>query len=93
MEIPLVLALLACPVGMGLMMWFMSRGMKQGGAGSGRSSAGPISVEELREEQGRLEAEIVRREGQQPKSVEQLREEQSRLAAEIARREGAGSVG
>lgn len=57
----ITLALLACPVGMGLMMWFMGKGMKQGG--NNNAAAGqPKSVEQLREEQTRLEAEIAVRE-------------------------------
>jgi hypothetical protein len=51
----LVLALLACPVGMGLMMWFMSKGMKRDG---GQSRSAPASLEELRDEQARLSAQI-----------------------------------
>jgi hypothetical protein len=50
------LALLACPIGMGLMMWFMSRGMR----GERRDATGPQSVEELRAEQARLASQIDR---------------------------------
>lgn len=50
----LTAALLACPVGMGLMMWFMARGQKKPAAdGSSRSIA------ELRAEQQRLDAAIA----------------------------------
>ena len=49
------LAVLACPVGMGLMMWFMSKGMKRDGA---QSPSAPVSLEELRDEQARLRAQI-----------------------------------
>lgn len=42
------LAILACPVGMGLMMWFMMRGMHQG------SAAAPAHDVEL----ARMRAEI-----------------------------------
>lgn len=55
----LTLALLACPVGMGLMMWFMGKSMRQG---KSDTQAQPRSVEQLREEQRRLEDEIASRE-------------------------------
>lgn len=52
---------LACPVGMGLMMWMMSKGM-MGGKRSEEESAGPgePSLSELRDEHERLGAEIAR---------------------------------
>lgn len=53
------LPLLACPVGMGLMMWLMMRGQKRDApkqpADSRRSDvASPASIELLREEHRRL---------------------------------------
>jgi hypothetical protein len=53
----LIAALLACPVGMGLMMWFMSKSGHKSEAA--RSAATP---DELRREHARLSAEIERRE-------------------------------
>lgn len=48
-------AVLACPVGMGLMMWFMGQGTR------GRSDAdSPVSVDALRDEHQRLGEEISR---------------------------------
>jgi hypothetical protein len=60
MELLTSLALLACPVGMGLMMWFMMRGM------NGESRSRPVqpaaSLESLRDERQRIDAELQRRE-------------------------------
>jgi hypothetical protein len=55
-----VLAILACPVGMGLMMWFMSKRMKRD-ADASEAGRQP-SVEELRRERARLESQIERAE-------------------------------
>ena len=55
MEALVLLALLACPVGMGAMMWFMGRNMQQ----QQPAVAAPAeNVEDLRSEQARLTAEI-----------------------------------
>ncbi len=60
MESLVVVAVLACPVGMGLMMWFMAKGMK-GGKDTGKPQS-PASIEDLRREQARLAAELDRAE-------------------------------
>ncbi len=49
------LAVLACPVGMGVMMWWMAKGMR-GKESASREPGG--SLEELRSEHARLGAEI-----------------------------------
>ena len=55
-------AVLACPVGMGLMMWFMAKGISKDPAAEQPPVAG--SVEQLREEHRRLGAELERLDGQ-----------------------------
>lgn len=53
------LALLACPIGMGLMMWFMGKGHRDKTSPNPQvESAPPPSLEHMREEQRRLEARI-----------------------------------
>ena len=52
----LSLAVLACPIGMGAMMWFMARGM----GGKREQRATPPSLETLREEHRRMGDEIER---------------------------------
>ncbi|MGH2945286.1 MAG: hypothetical protein ACRDPC_03310 [Solirubrobacteraceae bacterium] len=56
------LVVLACPVGMGLMMWFMAKGMRSGS----KTDREPTSVEELQAEHRRLGAEIERLERDAP---------------------------
>ena len=51
------LAILACPVGMGLMMWVMSKGMR-----SDRAKQ-PLDLDDLRDEHRRLGEGIERAEG------------------------------
>ena len=55
MEALVALAFLACPIGMGLMMWFMAKGMRRGEA-PGR----PEPLGDLRAEHERLGREIAR---------------------------------
>jgi hypothetical protein len=63
-------AVLACPVGMGLMMWFMAKGTRSGS----KSDRGVASLEELQAEHRRLGSEIERLERESPPpSVEQTR--------------------
>jgi hypothetical protein len=53
------LLVLACPVGMGVMMWFMARAAKRGDR-KATGPASPPSLEQLREEQQRLNAQVER---------------------------------
>ena len=72
----LSVAVLACPVGMGLMMWFMAKGMRKDSAATpavaAPSAAQPpvnASVEQLREEHQRLATEIEHLEEHQSNRV------------------------
>lgn len=58
-SILLGLAVLACPVGMGLMMWMMGKGM-MGGANKKEQA----NVDEMRIEQQRLASEVERLENE-----------------------------
>jgi hypothetical protein len=55
-----LLALLACPVSMGVMMWFMGRGMMGGkkNASPGKGESKP-ALEDLKAEQTRLAEKIA----------------------------------
>lgn len=55
----LTLAVLACPVGMGLMMWFMARGMKKPDAAAANGDHAP-SLADLKAEQAQLNEAIER---------------------------------
>ncbi len=62
----LFLALLACPIGMGLMMVFMGRGMRGGMKQNdgGQNDADGSSLAEMKAEQARLAEKIEALEGQ-----------------------------
>jgi flagellar basal body-associated protein FliL len=66
MEPLYALALLACPVGMGAMMWFMSKGMMGGSKQKDdASSTQGGSLQDLRKQQHELAADIARLEEHQ----------------------------
>lgn len=62
MELLYILALLACPVGMGAMMWIMSKGMMGANKPNGTEDpqAQSDSVEDLRKQQQKLADDIAR---------------------------------
>ena len=57
-ETLLTLALLACPVGMGLMMWFMMRGSKSAPPAATEHNGGSAEVVALRAELDQLQAQM-----------------------------------
>ncbi|MGH3029348.1 MAG: hypothetical protein ACRDNE_01000 [Gaiellaceae bacterium] len=58
----IALVALACPIGMGLMMWFMAKGMR-GEKPAEQRRADQASLVELQAEHARLAAQIERLEG------------------------------
>lgn len=68
MEFFAILALLACPVGMGLMMWFMSRGM-----GGRKRDDQARDTADLRAERDALDVQIAQLERSEQRDVSHSR--------------------
>ena len=81
------LTFLACPLGMGLMMWFMAKATRKDVALDSQAVPRDVSVEQLREEHRRLGDELERldRRSASP-SPEVQRERQRALATKLNRR-------
>lgn len=54
----LSVAILACPVGMAAMMWFMAKGMRKGAPAASRPE--DMSIDDLRQENRALGRELAR---------------------------------
>lgn len=78
----LALGVLACPLGMGAMMWFMMRGGRSQPALS--PAQRPASVDELRREHERLGAQIEHLEDARHDSVEDAHHDSWQSAGELA---------
>lgn len=74
------LAFLACPVGMGLMMWFMSKGMMGGKKEKPQRGEGN-SLPDLKAEQARLAAKIDALDRERPTVEPSASEEPERVRA------------
>lgn len=64
------IAALACPIGMGAMMFFMARGMRSNKQPGNENQ--PVDVDALRAEHERLGQEIARLEGQREPELDEV---------------------
>lgn len=83
MQPPLAgLAVLACPLGMGALLWFMLRGMSAPEQGSEADM-----LAELQAERRRIDAEVRRRHaaGREPRAAEAVTEAVASSAREVRR--------
>lgn len=80
-----LLAILACPVGMGLMMWFMRKGMM---GGKSPREADDMALPDLKAEQARLAEKIAALESRERADSQPLpsrNEEEAQEARQVER--------